>query len=389
MSDLANRIEWGRSATTTSFSARGPALAAALAITLAFVQVTRLESQSIEQFRVRLDSLRVEWEERRNEFLDLAGELAPREIDTIEVGPFTVLADAPIGGLLKRAVPTAWATLRETLGSDSMLAAAKLLYFPTGRSERIVRSTEVVAGPWISEHEAIADVVNRIVLTVGEELGAKLDEDTRLWLGANIMGSRAAERSGWSGTHLSWVYVELATAGSSIGRRCFAGDLSACNTALELEPTSDPLIEWYDAHDRRRLIARTGGLRGWVHTPQWIPCVDEGNDTDCEELLRDRMEGSTMHPVSPRVHQTLVETAVEMGGDGAFGRMLETEAATIGDWIAAVAQTPSDAVVAKWHADVIASRPAPTTLTAATGWGAVAWILVLAAIATRSTRWRA
>jgi hypothetical protein len=292
--------------------------------------------------------------------------------------------------LMNRAALVAWEALRETLRSDSMLAAAKPLYFPSGGGSRTTRHTEdVVAGPWISETANLDDVVDRVILTVGEELRFMLGEPSRLWLSANPMARTAAERRGWSGaSRLHWIYVELATSGSAVGRRCFAGDLPACRLALELAPTPDPATEWFDAEDRRRLVTRGGFPRDLTMGEEWRGCVERGDDTACENLVRAQLEASVLHPVSPSVHQSLAETALQMGGDGAYGRLVATEAPTIADWIAVVADAPADSVTARWYSDLRAARPVPTTLTAATGWGALVWIVALAAIATRSTRWR-
>ncbi|UCG87540.1 MAG: hypothetical protein JSW71_03060 [Gemmatimonadota bacterium] len=370
-----------------SLPARASILLTGLVMAL-LLQAGRLESQTSAEFQSRVDSLRADWELKRREFLNMAEALAPKEIDTITAGPFTVFADATIGKLMEQAVPIAWEVLCETLRFDSMLATAKPLYFPSGGSRRIRRSTDVATGPLIGDSWDVEAVVSRIIQTVGNELGTMLQDSTRLWLGANILSPTAAKARGWSGSNLSWVYVELATSGSAVGRRCFTGNLTACSSALQLEPASDPILEWYDDQDRRRFVARTGVSRRWGTAEEWIHCVEEGYETACESLFRTRFEGSVHHPVSPVAHQTLAQIALQMGGDGAYGRMVRTDASTIADWIAVVAGAPVDSVVARWHSDVLAARPAPTTLTAAAGWGAAAWIVVLVAIASRSTRWR-
>ncbi len=367
----------------------GPSVArSSLFLQLLLLAATPIECQTAAEYQVRVDSLRVEWQLRRSEFDSLASALLSDGIDTIRAGPFTVLTDEPIGNVMKQAVPLAWEALRKTLRSDSILAAARPIYFPTGGSRPISSSPAVAAGPWIGDSADVEDVVNRIILTVGSELGTLLDDGTRLWLSANIMSPTAARRNGWSGSYLPSVYVELATSSSAVGRKCFAGDLTACRVALELDPVSDPIAEWYDTQDLLRFIERAGMSRGWDSAAEWISCVQEGDDTACERLFRTRLEGSVLHPVSPMAHQTLGETALQMGGDGAYGRLVQTGAPTIADWIAAVAAAPANSVIARWHSNVMAARPAPTTLTAATGWGALAWIVVLATIATRSTRWR-
>jgi hypothetical protein len=388
MSDFQVRNGCPRHMEATSRST-GPSVArSSLLLPLLLLVATPIECQTAAQYQARVESLRVQWQLRRGEFDSLASTLLSAGIDTIEVGPFTALVDEPIGDLMRQAVPVAWEAIQETLRSDSMLAAARPIYFPTGGSRPISSSPAVVAGLWIGDSADVEDVVNRIILTVGSELGTLLDDGTRLWLSANIMSPTAARRNGWSGSCLASVYVELATSGSAVGRKCFADDLTACRAALELDPASDPIAEWYDTQDLRRFIERVGMARGWGSAEEWIPCVQEGDDAACDRLFRAGLDGSVLHPVSPMAHQTLAETALQIGGDGAYGRMLQTGVTTIADWIAAVAAAPADSVIARWHSNVVAARPAPTTLTAATGWAALAWIVVLATIATRSTRWR-
>ena len=366
-----------------------PCVVTILATLLLARPVDQLESQSLDDQRARVDALRAEWEQKRAAFHTVARALGSAEIDTIRAGQFTVLADRPIADLVNRAVPIAWDVLREALRSDSMLAAVKPIHFPSGGSRQLETFDLVIAGPWINQNAQLDDVVDRIISTVGRELRSMLDEPSRLWLGVNPMTHVAGERRGWSwAASLRQIYVELATSGSAVGRRCFAGHLSACRTALELDPVLDPVTEWYDATDLRRLIQRGVIQRGWGTAEESALCIEAGDDTACENLVRDRLEEAVLHPVSPLTHHTLVETSLRLGGDGAYGRMVRSEAATIADWIAAVADAPVDSVIARWHAEVIAARPARSPLTAATGWGAVMWILVLAATATRSTRWR-
>jgi len=388
MSDFQVGNGCGQRTEATSSSTGPPVARSSLLLPLLLLVATPIECQTAAEYQVRVDSLRDEWQQRRSEFHSLASALLSDGIDTIKAGPFTILTDEPIADVMKQAVPLAWEAVRETLRSDSMLAAARPIYFPTGGSRPISSSPAVAAGPWIGDSADVEDVVNRIILTVGSEVGTLLDDGTRLWLGANIMSPTVARRSGWSGSYLPSVYVELATSGSAVGRTCFAGDLTACRAALELDPVSDPIAEWYDTQDLRRFIERAGMSRGWGSTEEWIPCVQESDDTACDRLFRARLEGSVLHPVSPMAHQTLAATALQMGGDGAYGRMVQTVAPTVADWIAAAAAAPADSVVARWYSNVMAARPAPTTLTAATGWSALVWIVVLAAIATRSTRWR-
>jgi len=390
MSEFAARTAGCLSRGAAAVKAQPIILMTGLVMALLLQPAHRLESQSTAEYQVRVDSLRVEWERKRDAFIELARELGPARIDTIRTGPFTVLVDEPLVELMSQAAPIAWDALRAELHSDSMLAAIKPVYFPSGGGSRTTeRSEDVFPGPWISETANLDEVVDRVILTVGAELRLMLDEPSRLWLSANPLARVVAERRDWPGAaSFRWIYVELATSGSAVGRRCFDGHLPACRSALELEPASDPATEWYDALDRRRLIVRGGVPRGLGTIEEWRSCTEAGDDIACETLFRARLEGSVTHPVSTVAHQALVETALQMGGVGAYGRLVLTEAPTIADWIAAVARAPADSVIEVWYSDVIAARPDPTTLTAATGWGAFVWIIVLAAVATRSTRWR-
>jgi hypothetical protein len=352
-------------------------------------QPGRLGAQNLAEQRSRVDSLRADWEQKRDTLLTVVRGLGSVTVDTVRAGPFTVIADEPVAELMNRAVPIAWETLREALGSDSMLAAVKPIHFASGSSRRVEPSEHVISGPWIDEDLPLDDVVDRIIATVGRELSQALAERNRLWLSVGPLTRVAAERRGWSWvTRYQMVYLELATSASAVGRRCHAGDLAACRSALQLDSVSDPMREWYDAADRRRLIRRAAPRWRWRPTEELRLCIEAEDDLACETLARDRFEQAGLRPISPLANHTLLETAVQLGGDGAYGRMIRNEVSSVADWIAAVADAPADSVVAHWHSQVVATRPDRARLTATGGWGAVAWVLVLVAAATRSTRWR-
>jgi hypothetical protein len=116
-------------------------------------------------------------------------------------------------------------------------------------------------------------------------------------------------------------------------------------------------------------------------------CVSGGDDRACVEVL----EASWYlvdQPLSPMARQTLLRVALQNGGAGAFGRLVQGDSLPLVDRLASSAALPADSLIARWHRAIIAARPTGSVLSRAGGWTAFVWVVVLGVVAMRSTRWR-
>lgn len=139
-------------------------------------------------------------------------------------------------------------------------------------------------------------------------------------------------------TRRTGIYIELVSAGSSAAHSCYLGDIDACRDALGLgEPGGD---------------ARS-------------------------------------RPLNERARRLLVEVAIELGGEGAFDRLLAPAGDEVEARLAAAARVELDSVVSVWRARVVEGvahrSPGVDPIAAAASLG---WIAVFMFLASRRSRWR-
>ncbi len=139
-------------------------------------------------------------------------------------------------------------------------------------------------------------------------------------------------------TRRTGVYLDLVTATSRAARSCYLGEISGCREALSL-----------------------GGP----------------------------VDGVGVYPLDEHARRLLVQVAVELGGEGAYRRLLAPEGAGLEVRLAAAAGVEIDSVLAAWRAEVLESvvhrSPGVDPLT---GVASLAWIAAFLFLACRSTRWR-
>jgi hypothetical protein len=176
-------------------------------------------------------------------------------------------------------------------------------------------------------------------------------------------------------THEEWeeAAINLATSPAAVARSCYTGSVAACDAALGLTPSKDPLTDWYTPDDWRVLV-------GSWHPPKdafellkdRTLCVENRDNTACERAAR-------AHPVpiplAYSTRATLLATALEIGGRHAYHRLINTTGAPI-DGLAVAAGVSPDSLVRVWRMRVLAATPrssAPTIPEAAlfAGWCAL------------------
>lgn len=302
--------------------------------------------------------------------------------DTISAGALRVLAPAGVAHDTRAAVAEAWPLLDATFGQ----ASAKLAGYPftlVGVGRRGERDPfEGVSNPVITNGQT-ADIVQRLLWAAATVIAASSDSALGDWMRGALVPIRdpAGERRG--------VYVALVTAPSPAARRCYLGDLDACRSALGFVPVSDAVADWYDAPRRRQIVREIENLdqvRG--SSRAYTACVTDLSDTDCLALLRRAPPGAIPPPLPPSARFSLVRSAIELGGRGAFARLSASRGRPIEQRLAAASGVPGDSVLLSWHAAVLAARPQRVTVEARGGWIALAWGVAFGLLALRSSRWR-
>lgn len=178
------------------------------------------------------------------------------------------------------------------------------------------------------------------------------------------------------------IYVELVTSPLREIQKCYAGDLESCRLALGLAGRNDPWLSWYGAAERRQLVEVT-----FPNSRRREDCVTHHDDAACLATLRLESRDWTPPPFSGAARVNLLATSLRSGGSGAYERLLSSH----GDlWqrLGHAASRPSDSLLIVWRNRILSARPTTDTLTTRSAWVAVAWCLIMAALAFRSTRWR-
>ena len=356
-------------------------------------------SQTTAALRADLDRLRQERAAaiaaaRRGDSVRALG----LRVDTIRAGALTVLAPSPAGPSARAATARAWRLLQVRFGDAAgLLAGIEFVTQPALGPDLVPLARGTRVRPLRVPREAIrrrspvdtgfeidvdtATLAQWIAMQAASDIAAHQDTALRHWLRGTIGPLNDSTRRNAD------VYVEMVTVPWTTAKRCYLGDLDGCRRALGLVPERNPLDQWYDAEDRRRLVA-TAAPDDFRFRPagERALCV-EGNADACTALLR-RMPARSLEPPLRNGPRALMEFALDLGGAGAYDRLMEAPNRPIVQRLAAAARVSQDSLLARWHARVIAARPRPVTLTPAGAWAAVGWVLALGALALQSTRWR-
>lgn len=305
-------------------------------------------------------------------------------IDTIRAGALTVLAPPGTAGLAGRAATEAWRVLDARFGRGAQaLAGIEFVLQQQGAPDVTPRAPTRDVRPLTVPARTTADeLAPWLAVRAAGEVSTRQDSAFRAWFRSAVDPLSDSTRRNTD------VYVELVTKPWTVVKRCYLGDLDGCRDALGLAPGVDPLDQWYDAEDRRRLVAATAaeGLHA-DHPQQRSACVDRGDADACTKLLR-QMPVSFVEPPLPSGPRALLGLTLDLGGPGAYDRLMASPQRSLADRLSAASGLSPDSLLATWRARVLAARPLPVTLSLAGAWAALAWVLVFGALALQSTRWR-
>lgn len=313
-------------------------------------------------------------------------------LDTLRAGALTVITTRATAPMVRQVIDHAWRILDQTYGS----AATVLSRYPL--PVQIVGRTGEILPMRPSPGSGLRGVTLNAILPTGADsgtvlrallfqsslaLGAMRDSALTAWLHVNFTPPWPRD------DRLELTYIDLVTSPWSHARTCYLGDLTACRRALGLSGREAPILEWYDAPDRRRLVRdrpyssfdRTAGV-------QYQRCLNGGPDTACVAAIHASRFFTLDTPLQAPARLSLLQAALTTGGRGAYERLLAGAGRPLDERLAFAAGIPTDSLLSRWRAAVLAARPKTVAFATRQAWAAVIWGVLFGFLAMRSTRWR-
>jgi hypothetical protein len=354
------------------------------AVATSMVAALPLSAQTVEVLRQRVDSLRQQWQEANvladlQDSLRLAKGTAGR--DTIRVGGLTILANrSPLP--IAEAAAHAWPIILRLYGPSAQAMVHRPIVI-----EAVDPDTSVPPPPpgravqlkWDSDTPALTRWLLNYVS------GTATDRALREWLGGPLLFDTLAARHA-----TQQAYIELVTRPSLAVRQCFRGNVGACRAALSVTDGADLLTRWYDPAERRALVAKSywSAFANQRHRRVDLRACAEGDDSTCLDLLAALPPGHIQPPLDFSARLALAAIAVEMGGAGAMGRLLDAPERSMAVRLSDAARTNPDSLTHRWLRTVRAARPASVLVPPWGAWIALGWIGIFATCGLRSSRWR-
>lgn len=316
---------------------------------------------------------------RRAAFARAERETAARPIG---IGPIHVLVFPGDEDLARDVIGRVWKDDYASWTTGSPDFERYRMFFQWSRdpkpfNERELRDVRKVEGSWQSRGYMERGVREVLGTWLRDELAGTALAD---WVTAPVRAP----------SNPASVFRHLARAPSQAARACVSGDSQACLVVTGLQIDDYPIDDWYGPDERRYLVATKRDDLGAFPHGQLEACLG-GDNATCDGLLEEVGRGRDAHwaePVHGDVRNSLLWFALQTGGTGAWDRLLA--AADQGPRAALEAASGLDAVTlaGRWRDDLLRERPASHAGLGGTALGAAFWILVLALLAARSSRWR-
>lgn len=170
------------------------------------------------------------------------------------------------------------------------------------------------------------------------------------------------------------VYVELAANESVTARQCRAGATAACLDVFGLDSSDGSrLSRWYSAEDYRALLRLVAPPRDdSAAAAAWLRCREDRAQDACVVAAHALPNASIPFPFSGPTRFTLLREAFEIGGAGAYDRLIAPNV-SVRARIEAAAGKPIDVVIQRWLARVEQSRPNPMKIRAGATIASLGW----------------
>ncbi len=363
---------------------RGIAALAALMMSAMPVAAQRAMGVPPERLAARVDSLAAAWREA-SALADLADSLAnterPPMLDTVTAGALTILVN-PTSLPVAAAAANAWRHLDSLYGDAAARIAvgepARLIVVPADARERTIATYTGQEIPDNMSPEALAQLL-RGSFPVPQP-GRQFDD----WLGGSLHPPLPDKREAEA------AYLQLVTLPYAVNSRCLQGDVAACRAALDLFADQDPIASRYQSpEDRRYAISQISTVLASdpATTPTYEECIG-GRDDACRSLLGVAARASMPRPLGLEARGLLTWVAVRLGGRAGYLRLVDGADRSPISRLEAAAGVPVDTIITRWRAEVLAARPEPVAVPVSGVVSGLGWMVVLAACALGSSRWR-
>jgi len=299
-------------------------------------------------------------------------------VDTFSWGPFRLVARPEQRELAETSFARAWAEVEPfAAGAESLFEPWTFLVFYYWSDDgMLLTGDSLFVAIGMSRRYPKRYLEEKIARTLGEVLMRSAPPELFAWTGGALRASPG---------DLPWVARELVTRASTVVRRCYEGDLEGCAQATGLRGGEAPWLNWFTAPERRLYVERMVRPGDASDSALWDGCVRAGMDDACMVILRGRPLPA---PLTPQARASLLGTALETGGPGAFGRLTEAAGGDLVRELEAAAGVPLDTLLASWRREVLATRTSAWAGLVRSPFTLLLWILFFGALASRSTRWR-
>ena len=344
-----------------------------------------LRAQTVDELSQRVDSLVARWhvadEAARRADSILVASIA---LDTVRRGPLAVVTIPQWSTVASQAATIAVDQLSDIMGSDTSLLRSKMFYADIRTDVRNSTRSLPDGDLWVVtsvDDGGGEELAWRLLQAVGRMFKERLDEAFARWTALIPIEGDVLRM------HRT-TYIQMVTSSSPVIHECYLGDMGACRDALFPEASDDPATRWYLPHELRRVVSEINKDYLPELASVQASCTEDGLDESCITFLRGLPSGTLGTPFSAPAIHGLIRVALEVGGDGAFGRFVATDSLSAESRVLRTVEVPIDSLLGIWHARVLAARPEPTIASPLALWGALAWFVLFAGMALRSTRWR-
>jgi hypothetical protein len=262
---------------------------------------------------------------------------------TLAGGPAPLAAASSLDGATNQDMPP-----RPILGAGAGDARPPLVSLV--RNDRVEHETRLEITPG----DTAAALAGYLVATTAELVQERADKTFASWL----LRGRLADAA----TNYQAAFVDLVTAPALVNRQCASGNAARCREALGLVIVSDPQATWYTEEDRR-VIARAWWKARQHPTvngePPENPCSPTPITAACRTFIATLAPLVWTRPLGSDARMSLLKVATDLGGDGAFSRLVADTTLPMDARIAAAAAHPLDDVVLEWRTRVMGAHPEP------------------------------
>ena len=303
--------------------------------------------------------------------------LLTARVDSFQVGPFLVVARVREVNLARRYFEQAWSRYATALGAERTSLEGRVFIFAKGDA---LLGLDRQGSTRVTTRFMPRDRDRAIGRILGGVIAADLPDDLRTWVGDFFIRADPTRE-------LELAYRSLVRTASAAATDCYDGTLDRCWDALGLDHQDEWATAWYTASERRWFVRRLTLSSNPLVEGILSSCLDAEKDDACTALLVDRGAAASI-PLPPGARMTLVAHALALGGPEGYTRLITDTEAPIKDRLARASGVSADSLISSWRAATLQARPDVHGDTKKSGWSSLIWLLILAGVSTRSTRWR-